>query len=224
MSKFSSIAPLWAGDSTPSDTLLSKGASVLDDNELLSLLMGVDVIVARRLLESTGNSLVELARSTPAQLSRVEGVTASKAIRVVAALELGRREQSQRNQKQVKIIGSVDIISIFQPLLRSLPYEEVWILMLSASKNVIEKVRLSSGGTLNSPVDIKLVLKNAITYLASGVVLVHNHPSGDCAPSQYDVDITRRLKNALEIVDIKLLDHVVIGGEANFSFAERGFI
>lgn len=224
MNKLRKIAPMWVGQECPTDKLLAQGATTLANDELLSLVMGVETVVARGLLESVGHSLMELGRATPAQLSLLDGVTASRAVRLSAAMELGRREQSEKVEKQVRIVGSVDIVALFEPIMRSLAYEEVWLVMLSNSKNIIEKVRLSSGGTVNSPIDIKLVLKNAVQHLACGVVVVHNHPSGNCAPSQYDIDITRRLKNALEIIDVRLLDHIIIGRGDSFSFAERGLI
>lgn len=218
------ISPVWAERDTAADKLLACGAAVLTDEELVSLISGCDVAVARQLLENLNNNLVELARISPAQMTRTAGITASKALRIVAAMELGRRHHSQADSVQVKVIGSVDIISVFRPLMRSLPYEEVWVVLLSVSKNIIEKVRISSGGTVNSPIDIKMVLKTAIDYLAAGVVVVHNHPSGDCSPSQYDIDVTRRLKNGLEMVDVKLLDHIILSDNDAFSFAQEGVI
>ncbi|MFI3294406.1 MAG: DNA repair protein RadC [Rikenellaceae bacterium] len=212
------------------EKFLSLGASALSDAEILSLLLGAGnsqrtpLELATQLLEDAQGSLVSLSRMTPAQINISEGIGASRAILVSAALELGRRRQAEGVMHKEKILGSRDIIDLFSPLLRDLPHEEVWLLLLTGSKRIIDRVLLSKGGSSNSAVDIRVVARIALERKASGVVLVHNHPHGDPTPSSHDIDITRRVSNGLMLLDIRLLDHIIIGDSASSSCAELGLL
>lgn len=220
----------WAVDDRPREKFLSQGAAALSDDELLAILIGSGsgqlsaVGLARSLIDYAGGNLTELSRMSVGRLQQINGIGFSKAVTIAAALELGRRRQADSIPRDEKIIGSMDIAAMFIPLLSDLPYEEVWVVLLSSSKKILEKYRLSSGGSVNSPIDSRLIMRRALDRVASGLVLVHNHPSGDTLPSEYDITATRQLKNAAAFFDIRLLDHIVVGDGKSFSFAEKGLL
>ncbi len=217
-------------ENSPRERFLREGAATLSDSELLSLLMGSPsgnhspLELAQMLLERAQGSLVELSRMSPAQINQSVGVGATRSVALAAALELGRRRQAETTMHKEHIVGSVDINSIFEPLLRDLPHEEVWLLLLTGSKRIIERVQLSKGGTSDSPVDIRIIAREALTRKAAGVILVHNHPAGNSSPSQKDLQVTRAVAQGLALLEIRLLDHIIIGDGNSFSFAENKLI
>ncbi len=212
------------------DRFLQQGAAGLTDCELLSLLIGggsgkhSPEDLAQNLLERAHGSLVELSRMSPAQINQSSAVGATRAVVIAAALELGRRRQVEGVMHKEHIVGSVDIIALFEPLLRDLPHEEVWMLLLTGSKRIIERVQLSKGGTSSSAIDIRVIARAALERKAAGVVLVHNHPTGNSTPSSTDMEITRSVAQGLALLDIRLLDHIIIGDNNSFSFAEKSLI
>ena len=123
-----------------------------------------------------------------------------------------------------KITSSKDVYELLFPVLADLPHEEFWILLLNRSNKIIDKIRISQGGTAGTVIDIKMILKNAIEKLASSVIICHNHPSGNTQPSKADIEITGRLKEAARAMDIKLLDHIIIADNLYFSFLDEGLV
>jgi DNA repair protein RadC len=124
----------------------------------------------------------------------------------------------------VQIKCSKDVADIFHPILSDLLHEEFWILFLNRSNRVINKMKLSQGGISGTVTDVRLVMKKAIEFLASGIIVCHNHPSGNLNPSESDSKITEKIKEAGNLLDIQLLDHLIITDKDYYSFADNGMI
>jgi DNA repair protein RadC len=182
------------------------------------------VDLAKNLLNSVDNDLNKLGKMSIGDLRKFKGIGVARAVTVAAAMELGRRRKESDKQKKEKILQSKDIYDIFFPLLSDLPYEEFWMLYLSKSNNVINKVKISMGGTDKTVIDMKLIAKSAVERLASSAIAVHNHPSGNMNPSKEDITLTMKIKNALSLFDIPLLDHIIIADDKYFSLADEGIL
>jgi len=220
----------WALEDRPREKLLSKGITSLSNAELLSILIrsgGPDasaVDLARQVLKQAGNNLQELGRKSINDLVKHNGMGTVKAITIIAALELGRRRKRSELQEKIRISGSQDVYSLFQPLIADLSHEEFWVLILNRSNRVIGNIRISQGGISGTVIDVRLILKNALDRLASSLVLCHNHPSGNLKPSDADIKITTKISDASRTMDIQLLDHIIIADNSYFSFSDEGMI
>ena len=153
-----------------------------------------------------------------------KGIGEAKAISIAAALEVGRRRRGENLGKVDKITSSQDAFDLLQPIMGELPHEEFWIVYLNNSNKVLFKEQLSKGGITGTLVDVRLVMKNALEHGAVGIILAHNHPSGTLKPSQADKQITQKLKAAAQVLDIKVLDHLIITQQRYFSFADDGVL
>lgn len=228
-SKYFSIKK-WAEDDKPREKLLNKGCQALSDAELLAILIGSGsrnesaVDLCKRILQHNQNNLSVLSRQTIAQLITFKGIGEAKAITIVAALELGRRRRAEEARKVVAINSSNSVFEYMQPLIGDLSHEEFWVLLLNNSNKIIGKIQLSKGGLTATVVDVRLLFKQVIEQLATAIVLVHNHPSGQLVPSEADRHITEKIKRAGEVLDVKLLDHVIVTEHAYYSFADEGII
>lgn len=218
-----------AFEDRPREKMLLQGIRALSTAELIAILIGsgnrneTAVELSQRILNSAGNNLNQLGKYSVADLtSAFQGIGEAKAISIIAALELGRRRKEDDLPERPRIACSNDIYRIFYPLLVDLPYEEFWILLLNAQNRVINKIRVSQGGVSATYVDIRLILKPAIEHLASGIVLCHNHPSGNINPSGEDNRLTERLHRSAELIGIKVLDHIVVCEHAYYSYADEG--
>ena len=146
----------------------------------------------------------------------------AKAITIAGAMELGRRRSASQPVKRDVIRSSKDAYRIFHPILCDLPHEELWIALLNRANKVIERIKISQGGTSETTADLRLILKAAIHSLCAGIILCHNHPSGNVQPGTQDDKLTARLEKAAHIMDIQLLDHVLVGDETYYSYADEG--
>ncbi|MQY78742.1 MAG: DNA repair protein RadC [Bacteroidetes bacterium] len=220
----------WALEDRPREKLLSKGLSSLTDAELIAILIGSGnknesaVELAKKILKAVKNNLNELGKLTVEDLMTLKGIGEAKAITIIAALELGRRRKLADIMEKKKISGSKDVFEFFQPVLADLPYEEFWILLLNRSNKIIEKFKISQGGISGTVIDVRMILKNAIEKLASSIILCHNHPSGNLQPSEADKKITTKLKDAANIMDMQVLDHLIITDSSFYSFADEGML
>ncbi len=220
----------WSESDRPREKLEAKGQSTLTDSELLAILLRSGsreesaVDLAKRLLKNVGNDLTSLSRLSVKDLAKYKGIGKVKAITIVAALELGRRRAVAHVIEKKKISASKDAVELFAGQLSDLPHEEFWILMLDRSNKIIERQNISKGGVSGTVVDARLIFKSAIENLASGIILCHNHPSGNNKPSQNDIDLTRKLNDAGKLVDVKVIDHIIISGSTYFSFADEGML
>ncbi|MBI9067738.1 MAG: DNA repair protein RadC [Salinivirgaceae bacterium] len=219
----------WASEDRPREKLLSKGISALSDAELIAILLSTGtkkisaVDLGKLILASVNNNLHLLGKQSVNDLMKIDGIGQAKAISIIAALELGKRRKNTDLEK-VKITDSKTVSEIFQPILGDLPHEEFWALYLSRSNQIIDKEKISTGGVAGTVIDNKIILKHAIEKLASSIVLVHNHPSGNTQPSTNDKTITEKIKHAAQYIDIQILDHIIIGDTNYYSFADEGIM
>ncbi len=220
----------WSPEDRPREKMLLKGTSSLSDAELIAILIGSGtanasaVEVAKKVLSAGQNNLHELAKMGVKELMKVKGIGEAKAITIVAALELGRRRRDVDAAEKPKIGSSKDAYEILRGDLIDLPREEFWILLLNRAHRVIKKRRISEGGVSGTVADPKVIYKMALEELASAVVVAHNHPSGNLQPSQNDIDLTKKLKEAGKFLEVQLLDHLIVAGTKYFSFADEGFL
>ncbi|MFK7049121.1 hypothetical protein FLACOL_00925 [Flavobacterium columnare] len=220
----------WAKDDRPREKFLTKGKMTLSDSELLAILIGSGsrnesaVQLCRRILASTNNNLHQLGKLSIQQLREFKGVGEAKALSIAAALELGRRRKEEEVREFFKITTSSQVYFLMHPLIGELPHEEFWVLFLNNSNKLIYKTQISKGGITGTIVDTRLVYKLAFDYFATGIILIHNHPSGKLKPSDADIQLTKKLIEAGKHLDILVLDHLIITEKAYFSFADENLL
>lgn len=211
------------------DKILSRGVESLEERELLTSLLEstaderqveqyVDAIYAEC------QSLGTLRRTPLQRLRMVGGMGLGRAQLILSAMELGRRVALLDADRRAVIKSNDDVVNMMRPLLQELPHEECWAIYLSASNGVLDKICISRGGVQSTVVDIRQVMKRAVELLASQMILVHNHPSGSPQASQIDIDLTKRVKEAAQIFDIKVVDHVIIASSGSYSFRAAGLL
>jgi DNA repair protein RadC len=220
----------WAVEDRPREKLVLKGTASLSDAELLGILISSGtkdksaVDLGRELLGIVNNNLNSLGKLTISDLKKLNGIGPARAVTIAAALELGRRRKLAEIPEVPQIKCSKDVADIFQPLLSDLAHEEFWILYLNRSNKVIDRIKLSQGGISGTVTDVRIVMKRAIECLASGIIVCHNHPSGNLNPSESDSKITQKIKEAGNLMDIQLLDHLIISDKDYYSFADNGLL
>jgi len=219
----------WPKEERPREKLLSRGAQTLSDAELLALFIGsgtggiTAVDVAKRLLVEY-QSLSGLASIGAAELGRMKGIGPARGARILAAFELGRRMEGRPTEEKPRIQTPSDVARIFAPQLRDLKRETFRVLLLDSGNRILRDVIVTEGTLNASLVHAREVFKPAIDHLAAGVILLHNHPSGEAKPSNEDREITKQLVHSGRIMGIPVMDHVIIAGNAYYSFAESNLI
>lgn len=220
----------WAEDDRPREKLMLKGKTALSDAELIAILISSGsveesaVSLAQRILEGSQNNLLELSKLSVNDLKKYRGIGEAKAISIIAALELGRRRQRSAALERPVINNSQKAYEYIQASLSDLAHEEFMVLYLTRGLKVISHDTLSRGGTAGTVVDMKIILKSALEKLAAYLIVAHNHPSGHLKPFQQDIEMTRKLKSACTIMEIGLNDHLIIGENAYYSFADEGML
>lgn len=220
----------WALEDRPREKFMAKGMQSLSDAELIAILIGSGsrdesaVELSKRILGLVGHNLHELGKLSVTELKTQKGIGEAKAITIIAALELGRRRKIADIIHKEQITTSSDAAQIFQALLGDLSHEEFWVLFLNRSNKIIDKQKISQGGLVGTVIDVKIIMKMAIDKLAISIVLCHNHPSGNKQPSQSDILITKKLKQAGEFLEIAVLDHLIVTDDSFFSFADEGML
>lgn len=220
----------WAEEDRPREKLLLKGRAALSDAELMAILLGSGtarlsaVDVAKLILAAVENDLNALAKLSVKELMRHKGIGEAKAITIMAALELGRRRKEAAASQRTIITCSRDIYTLVQPHLQDLPHEEFWVVLLNRANVVMRKQPISTGGVAGTVADPKLIFKHALEQLASSVILVHNHPSGNKNPSAADLALTRKVKEAGQFLDLPVLDHLIYTDLGYYSFADEGML
>lgn len=221
----------WAEEDRPREKLLMKGVQALSDAELLAILIGsgnkneTAVELSQRILYFVKNNLNSLGKlSINDLINNFNGIGEAKAITIIAALELGRRRKNTEREKQTQITSSKDIFNLFQPILGDLHHEESWILLLNSAHKILKKIQVGKGGLNGTMVDIRMIMKESIESLATNIILVHNHPSGNLTPSCEDDDITTKLSVASSFVDIRMIDHVIITDDGFYSYKDENRI
>ncbi|MBS1682062.1 MAG: DNA repair protein RadC [Bacteroidetes bacterium] len=220
----------WSPEDRPREKLLLKGTTALSDAELIAILLGSGtaklsaVDVAKKVLAYVENNLDALAKLSVKELMKAKGIGEARAITIVAAMELGRRRKEQLPEEKPKLDSSISAFNIIKGDLQDLPHEEFWVLLLNRAHRLIKKKRVSEGGVSGTVADPKIIFKLALEELASGIIVAHNHPSGNLKPSANDISLTKKLKEAGKVLEIDVLDHLIIGHQQYFSFTDEGLI
>lgn len=211
--------------------MLDKGASSLSNAELLAILLRTGtgknnvLEVAQTLLRRVEGRLDDLAGLSVDVLCETEGVGPSKAVTLTAAFELGRRWFSvEGTARRSKVSSPKDVFRMMYPLLKGLEYEECWAVYLNNANQCLGKDRLSTGGVDSTVLDSKILIRRACEKKATGVILVHNHPSGSAMPSVADINRTKSIRSALKACEMSLVDHVVIGSRNYYSFSDETLV
>ena len=219
----------WKEDERPREKLIQNGASVLSDSELIAIIIRSGttkkdaVEISRDLLQAADNSIQQLEKFTIKEITAIEGFGETKAVSILAAIELGRRSFRKEDPK-LRIQSSVEIATIFKAQLGHLSHEEFWVVYLNRNNRIIRKERISTGGTCATVVDLKILAKKAVDCLAQSLIIVHNHPSGNLTPGKEDRLVTKNIAMALKLFDIHLLDHIIVSKNGYFSFADEGLL
>ena len=220
----------WAEEDRPREKMMLKGANALSVAELLAILIGSGtkedsaVSLMQKVLSQCNNNLNTLSKWSLNDFTSFKGLGPAKGITIMAALELGKRRAMQEPIERTVIKESTDIYKIFHPILCDIPQEEFWLLLLNQAAKVIDKVRISQGGIDQTTVDIRTIMREAILMRATQIAVVHNHPSGSLKPSKEDIDITTKIKKACELLNIRLIDHVIVTDANYYSFHDNGVI
>ncbi|MEO9482353.1 MAG: DNA repair protein RadC [Ekhidna sp.] len=220
----------WAEEDRPREKLVLKGKTALSEAELIAILIGsgnkkqTAVELSQHILNQCSNDLANLARLSLKDLQKFKGIGEAKAITIVAALEIGRRRKESEPAKKAKIVSSGAAFDLLRGDLMDLNHEEFWLILLKQNNEVIKKEMLSRGGVSGTVVDAKIIFKRALEETASGIILAHNHPSGNLKPSKEDIHLTKRLKDAGRTLDITVLDHLIITNRGFFSFADESML
>ncbi len=220
----------WAIDDRPREKMIAKGKGTLSNAELIAILIGSGhggmsaVELAREVLSATNDSLGTLSKLSVEELTRHPGIGEAKAISILAAIELGRRCRLTAPEERPFISNSKDAYDCFLPFIDNPSTESFLVCYLNQGNKVIKTERISSGGITSTSADPKVIFKNALLKEATAIVLCHNHPSGVAKPSTDDIKLTKQLTMAGKVLDIKVIDHIIIGDECYFSFAENGLM
>jgi DNA repair protein RadC len=220
----------WSVEDRPRERLLEKGPQDLSNAELLAILINTGagqetaVDLAKRMLHEADNNLQKLSRWSVDELKTLRGIGEAKAVTIQAAFELGKRTRFGESANGESVTTSCDVFKVVRPLIATLDHEEFWVLYLNRGNKIIAREKLSSGGTGGTVTDVKMIVRKAVHKLSDGIIVAHNHPSGNIDPSQADKKITEKLKEAVLFFDIRLLDHIIVAGEKYYSFADEGMM
>lgn len=220
----------WAEEDRPREKLSAQGRRALTDAELIAILIGsgsrteTAVELSKRILHHYDNDLNKLAKASIQELSNFRGIGEAKAISIIAALEIGRRRDDTEVKAVESILSSKDAYNLMRRHLIDLNHEEFWIILLGRSSKVLSKELISKGGLSGTVADPKVIYHIALQHQASGIILIHNHPSGNLKPSQLDISLTKRLSEAGRLLDIQIFDHLIIGDTGYYSFGDEGLL
>ena len=220
----------WAEEDRPREKMLAKGKESLSNAELIAILIGsgnnkeTAVDLSKRILHDSKDNLIELSRLTINDLMKYNGIGEAKAVTIAAALELGRRRRFSEALEKPCIKNSQLAYECFYAHLSDLNHEQFWIMLLNNANKVIKLEKIGIGGMTGTTADPKKIFKSALENNATSIMLCHNHPSGNVIPSNADKQITNNLVKAGQLLEIKILDHIIIGNDNYFSFADEGIL
>jgi len=220
----------WACDDRPREKLIRLGAGNLSNAELLATVIGSGsgkynaLDLARQILLSVDYNLDKLGTLEYQDLVGFTGIGNAKAIALLSAIELSRRRNNCSPISGFKVSGSQHVYKLMRPKLLDKKLEFFWVVYLNRAHMVIQTKQISQGGVSGTMVDTKLIFKHALSQLASAIVLVHNHPSGQLKPSQADLNLTKKLVSAGKLMEIPVIDHLIFTNSGYFSFADEGLI
>jgi DNA repair protein RadC len=220
----------WAEDDRPREKMLAKGRAAMSDSELIAILIATGstkksaLDLAKDCLSLAKNDLSKLSRMSVPELCKVKGIGPAKAITLVASLELGRRRKDLAIDKKLRIVSSQIAYDHMRQYLQDLSHEEFYAILLNRANEEIRTVQISSGGLSGTVADGKMIFKAAIENSAHGLILVHNHPSGQLFPSDSDKSLTRKMVQFGSFIDLPILDHLIFADNGYFSFADQGIL
>jgi DNA repair protein RadC len=220
----------WSAEERPREKMAAQGNQAMSNAELLAIILGAGsknetaVELARRVLGKFEGSLRKMAGATLPELISIHGIGLASATRIMAAITLGRRHRSEEVEKKTKINSSSLAWEIIQPTLAGLAHEEFWIALVNRANMLIRTFQISRGGISGTVVDSRLIYSLVLETKASGIILYHNHPSGNIQPSGQDQQLTEKLCKIASLIDVQVLDHIIVGEEKYFSFADHGLL
>jgi DNA repair protein RadC len=220
----------WAIDDRPREKLLANGSTALSNSELLAILLNNGsknksaVELAREILKLGNDNLNELGKLSLNDFMKVKGIGQAKSIIIAAALELGRRRQASSALEKTVVRSSRDIAQYLQATLKDYSYEVFAVVFLNRANKINHFEIISKGGITGTVADPRIILKKALEEDATSIVLCHNHPSGNLQPSKADEELTKKIKEAANYFDIKIIDHIIVSEEGFYSFADEGIL
>lgn len=220
----------WADDDRPREKLILKGRHNLSDAEILAIIIGSGtrnqsaVDVSREILSHVANDFSKLSKLSVKDLMKFNGIGEAKAVSIVAAMEIGRRRKEIENLNRRKVSSSSQVYQLLRPVFCDLMHEEFHVIFLNTSNIILHQERVGQGGITGTVADGKIIFKMALQHNATGLIIAHNHPSGNLNPSESDIFLTKNLKKFGELINIKILDHLIMTDEKYFSFADHGVL
>lgn len=218
----------WAVEDRPREKMMEKGEQALSNSELLAILIGSGttkksaVELMQDVMKQCNGRFAQLSRMSLDELTSFPGIGPAKAVTLKAAAEIARR-RTLESTDDITIISNAEVAyRLMHPIVRDLPHEEFWVLLLNNNSGLIRKERLSTGGLTATAVDVRLVLKKALLADATQMIVCHNHPSGSCRPSNDDIALTDRIKDAAQTMRIRLVDHIILTDGHYYSFQQEG--
>ena len=218
----------WSNDERPRERVMALGPEAVSNAELLAILIGsgtpevTSVDLMRKVLSEHGDSLRALGMLSRQELEKYNGIGPAKAVAIQAAMELGKRLLLETKGPKAKFTSSADAHDYFRVKMSDMPHEECHLLLLNVKNQFMGHHVVSRGGISESSVDVRLVLRHALIAGAPNLILAHNHPSGNPMPSRQDDDLTMRLQKACQTMGLRLLDHIIIGDDSYYSYADEG--
>jgi DNA repair protein RadC len=219
----------WQSDERPREKLIKHGAATLSNAELLAIIINNGnkeysaLDIAKQILASCDNDFLELSKKDVAQLvKQFKGIGQAKAVTLMATLEIARRRYEAKVSYRPKITDSLSAFEVFFKNLCDLNHEEFWVLYIKASGHLIAKQRICEGGITQTSVDVKKIMQTAVANRATGLVLGHNHPSGNVRPSTNDIMLTQKIQAAAKLLDLRVHDHIILSGNDYYSFTDDG--
>ena len=221
----------WQSDERPREKLLKHGASTLSNAELLAIIINNGnkefsaLDLAKQILATCNNDFLELSKKDVSQfIKHFKGIGQVKAVTLVATLEIARRRYEAKAAVRPKVTDSRSAFEVFFKNLCDLTHEEFWVLYVDTAGKLISKQRICEGGITQTSVDVKKIMQTAVANRAYGLVLGHNHPSGNIAPSNNDIMITQKIQSAAKLMDLRVIDHVILSGNEYYSFRDDGIL
>jgi DNA repair protein RadC len=230
VNKASTSIKHWAIDDRPMEKLIQLGAGVLSNAELIAILIRSGnknesaLELSKQILKMGNNNLNELCKMGVHDFRKIKGIGMTKSVCIAAALELGRRKETLITDQKKTIRSSADVADYLVAKFKDLSYEIFSVVYLSRANKIIHFEIISKGGISGTIADPRIILKTALNTTASGIILCHNHPSGNLQPSKADLDITKKIIEAALWLDIKVLDHLIVSDQGYLSFVDEGLI
>jgi len=220
----------WVLEERPREKMQKLGRASLTNSELLAILISTGTArksaldIAREILNKTDNDLMTLSKWSFPDFCKIDGIGEAKAITIMAALELAGRKNNSTAKQKTSITCSQDAYKLMKHRLEDLNHEEFWVLTLNRKNSIINEYKISEGGITATVVDQRKIFKLALDDKSTGILLFHNHPSGNRNPSESDNQLTKKLKEGGKLLDIAVMDHIIIVQSAYFSYADEGVL